>query len=88
MCGQEIQPAPSELPGPACFATRSRSGMRFPIDVEQLGGIHVCVALCRTEPGMAEQFLNCAQIGASLEKMRRKRVAQRVRADTGTRTEG
>jgi len=41
----------------------------------------VGVTLRRAQPRVAEQFLNRAQIGAGLEQMGRKRVAQRVRAD-------
>ena len=38
------------------------------------------VQLCRVDARMSQQFLNDAQVGPALEKMRRKRVAQGVRA--------
>ncbi len=37
---------------------------------------------------MTEQLLNHAEIGAALQQVRRKRVAQRVRADPGSGARG
>jgi hypothetical protein len=44
--------------------------MRFPIHIQQLRGVHMRVALRRAQLRVAEEFLNGAQVGASLEQMR------------------
>jgi hypothetical protein len=50
--------------------------MRLVIDLGETHGIDRGVALRRREAGMAEQFLNRAQIGALGEKMRREAMAE------------
>jgi hypothetical protein len=59
--------------------------MRLPIHIEQLRRVDVRVALRGRQLHMAEQFLDRAQISAALEQVRRKRMAQGVRADSETR---
>src|SRR5262245_43755228 len=55
--------------------------MRFSVHLHQPADIEVRVALRGAEARVAEQFLNRAKVGTGLEKMRRKRVPKRVRAD-------
>ena len=55
--------------------------MGLSVDVQQLRGVDVRVALGRAEARVAEEFLNRAQVGAALQQMRRERMPQRVRAD-------
>src|SRR5918993_1762371 len=55
--------------------------MTLPVRLDQLCGVEVCIALRRAQPSVAEQLLDRAQVGAALEQVRGKRVAQRVRAD-------
>jgi hypothetical protein len=43
--------------------------MGFPVHTEQLGGIHVRVALRRAESRVSQQLLNRAQVGAALEQV-------------------
>ena len=50
------------------------------IDVPDALTRHVGVKLGRADTRMSEQFLNDAQVGATLEQVRRERVAQGVRA--------
>ena len=59
--------------------------MRLAIDVEQLRGVHVRVALRRRQLHVPEQLLDRAQVGASLEQVRGEGVSQRVRADAESR---
>ncbi len=59
--------------------------MRFPVDLQQLRRVHVGVALRRAQSRVPEQLLDGAQVGASLQQVRGKRVAQRVRADAEPR---
>ena len=42
---------------------------------------YVRVELCRGEVGVAEHLLDAAEVGASLEEMRRERVAEQVGVD-------
>ena len=62
-------------------ATSRRSRVRVAIDVEQPRGVDLGVDLGRRQAGMAEQFLERAQVRAAGEQMRREAVAQRVRRD-------
>ena len=55
--------------------------MSLPVDVEQLRDVDVSVSLCRRETHVPKQLLNRAQIGARLQEMRGKGMAQRVWAD-------
>ena len=55
--------------------------MRLPVDVEQLRSVLVRVALGRGQLDMADQFLDCPQVGASLQEMRGKRMPERMRTD-------
>src|SRR4051812_14570396 len=59
--------------------------MALLVNLEELGGVHVRIALRRAEAGVAEQFLNDAEIGPALQQVRRKRMAQRVRTDSQPR---
>ena len=59
--------------------------MRLPVDLQQLRRVDVGVALRRAQARVAEQLLNRAQVGAALQQVRRKRMAQRVRADAEPR---
>ena len=56
------------------------------IDLEQLRGVHVRVALRGAEARVTEKFLNRAQVGATLQQMCGERVPQGVRADASTCT--
>jgi hypothetical protein len=55
------------------------------VDGEQLGDVDVRIALRRAQPGMTEELLNRAKIGAALQQMGCERVPERVRADPGSR---
>ena len=55
--------------------------MRLTVDLRQARHIQMRVALGGRELGVPQQFLNRAEIRPCLQQMRRKRVAQRVRAD-------
>src|SRR5262249_51145498 len=54
--------------------------MRLRVDAEELCGVDVSISLRRAEARVAEQLLDRAKIRATLQQMRRKRVAQRMRA--------
>src|SRR5688572_5054133 len=60
---------------------RSGPRMRLLVYLNQLRRVDMCVALGRTEPRMAEQLLNGAQVRAVGKKVCCKRMPQRVRAD-------
>src|SRR5689334_11425266 len=62
-----------------------RARVSFPVDVDQLRGVHMGVTLGRAEPRVPEQLLDGAEIGAALQEMRRKRVTQRVRTNPHAR---
>ena len=53
-----------------------------PIGLHQLSDVHVGVTLGRAQARMPEEFLYGTQVGARFEQMGRKRVAERVRADS------
>ena len=55
------------------------AGMRVVVDRQQTLGLDRGVALGRRQAGMAEQFLDRAQVAAGAEQVRRKAVAQRMR---------
>ena len=55
--------------------------MGLAIDIDQLGGADVRVALRGGELRVAQQFLDGSQVRPTLEQMRGKRMTQRVRAD-------
>ena len=59
--------------------------MRFAIDLDQLRGIDMSVALGRAEARVAEQLLDGPEVGAALQQVRRERVTQGVRADSQSR---
>ena len=62
---------------------RSGPRVRLPIDRRQPFGRHVGVDLGGRQARVAEQFLDAAQVGAALEQVGRRRVAQPVRAEFG-----
>ena len=62
-------------------APGARPGMGLAVNVQQIGGIHVGVALGSAEPRVPEHLLDASQVGAALEQVRRKRVTERVRRD-------
>ena len=51
------------------------------MDRLQAVAVHVSVDLGGGDGGMAEQFLDHAQVGAGMEHMRGERMAQRVGGD-------
>ena len=53
--------------------------MRVAIDVEQPRRVDLGVDLRRRQAGVAEQFLERAQVGAARQQMGREAVAKRVR---------
>ena len=62
-------------------------GVRLPIHVQQLRRVDVRVALRGAQARMAEQLLDRPKVGAALQQVRRKGVAQRMRADARARAE-
>src|SRR5687768_10244530 len=59
----------------------SRPGMILPVNRPQILPVDMGVELRRRNVGVAEHLLDGAQVGASLEKVRRERVPQSVRGD-------
>src|SRR5678815_4335788 len=59
--------------------------MSLPVDVEQLRDVDVSVSLGGRETHVSEQLLNRAQVGARLQQMRGKGMAERVWADPESR---
>ena len=57
--------------------------MRPVVDLRQLCGGQLRIALRRRKPLVAQQFLNGAQVGALFKQMRAKSVAKRVRVHVG-----
>lgn len=55
--------------------------MRLEIQLAPPAIGYVRVQLCRGEIGMSEHFLNCPQVGTSLEQVSGERVAQEVGMD-------
>ena len=53
--------------------------MRVAVHVEQVRRIDGRIDLGRAQAGMAEQFLECAQVGTAPQQMSREAVAQRMR---------
>ncbi len=62
--------------------------MRLHVDVHQLRVVVVGVALRGRDAGMAEEFLNGAQIRAADKNMRGEAVAQRVGRDGFRQADG
>ena len=84
--GLTILASPARLrPGLRAPALSAGPRVRLSVDVQQLGRVHVRVSLRRAEAHMAEQLLNGAQIGAALQKVRRKGVSDGMRADAEPR---
>ena len=54
--------------------------MRAAVDLDELRGIDVRVALRGAQARVAEQLLNGAQVGAAFQEVRRERVAPMPRA--------
>ena len=54
--------------------------MKFLMDLAQSLPGYMSIDFCGADAGMAEQFLNDAQVGAILQQMRGKAVAQHVRS--------
>ena len=59
--------------------------MRLPIDVDQLAGVDMGVALRSTEARVAEHLLDPAQVGAAFEEMGCERMSQGVRRNAVAR---
>jgi len=57
----------------------TRPRMRFPMQVYKMRLVDAGIALCGGQAGMAEQFLDCAQVCTIPEKMCGKGMAQRMR---------
>ncbi len=55
--------------------------MRLSIHLKKTCGIDVRVPLRRAQTHVSQQFLNRAQVGASLQQVGGERMAERVRAD-------
>src|SRR5580765_2206755 len=62
--------------------------VRLFVDLEQLRGVDVRVALRGAETGVAEQFLDRPEIRPALQQVRREGMTQRVRADPHPRAAG
>src|SRR5438552_16778556 len=60
-----------------------RVRMRLVVQLAAASIGYVSVKLRRREVGVAEHLLDASQVGASLEEMRRERMAQQVRVDAG-----
>ena len=66
---------------PCLSVVARRVGVRPEVQLPASPIGYVGVELGRREIGMAEHFLNAAEVGAALEQVRRERVAQEVRVD-------
>ena len=55
--------------------------MRLIINLDHLLHRHLSINLRRREPGVAEEFLDVAEVGALVEEMRCKRMPQRMWRD-------
>ena len=55
--------------------------MSLAMKAQQMRLVHIGVALCCRQAGMAKQFLNGTNIGSVPKKMRGKGVAKRMRCD-------
>ena len=55
--------------------------MSLAMKAEQMRLVHIGVALCRRQAGMAKQFLNGTKIGYVSKKMRGKGMSKRMRRD-------
>ena len=61
--------------------------MRLAIHLNELRRVDVGIALRCADAGVAQQLLNHTQIGAALQQVGRKGMAQRMRTDVGERAE-
>ena len=61
--------------------------MSFAMKAQQMRLVHIGVALCCRQSGMAKQFLNGTKIGSVSKKMRGKGVAKRMRCDMRRKAE-
>src|SRR3989454_8998444 len=66
----------------------SRARVEVLVDLSQPLAVDVRVDLRRRDVRMAEHDLHGSQIGAPLQKMRREGVAQHMRAEPGSQTDG
>ena len=60
--------------------------MRLRVHPEKLRGVDVSISLRRAETRVAEELLDRAEIRASLQQMRRKRMTQSMRTHAGPDT--
>src|SRR3989338_355073 len=60
------------------------SRVRFAVHIDQLRRVDVSVALRRAQARVTEQFLNRAQVGPTLEQVRRERMTECVWTDAQT----
>src|ERR1700716_1164439 len=58
---------------------RLRAGMRLVVDAAQAAAVYMAVQLRRRERTVAEEILDRAQVGAALQQVSCKRMAQAVR---------
>src|SRR5688500_15066248 len=75
------RPTAPTRPTRAADPTSSRLGMRLAIHLNQLRRVDMCVALRGAQSRVPQQFLNGAQVGAALQKVRGKGVTQRMWTD-------
>ena len=61
--------------------------MSLAINAQQMRLVHIGVALCRRQAGMAQQFLNGTKISSVSKKMGGKGMAQRMRRDMRRKAE-
>ena len=57
--------------------------MELPVDGLQTGGVHMGVDLRRRDVGVAEHFLNDAQVGPAGEQMGGEAMPEKVGVDVG-----
>src|SRR5579884_2899765 len=74
--GRSFRPSPAWRAEPARTLRARMGGL---VDGEEAFGFDAGVALRRRQAGVAEEFLDRAQIAARSEEVRRETVAQRVR---------
>ena len=60
--------------------------MSLAMKAQQMRLVHIGVALCCRQAGMAKQFLNGTKIGSISKKMGGKSVAKRMRRDMCRKT--
>ena len=64
-------------------AVQSGFGMGAGVNFHEARIVHTCICLRGRKRGMTQQFLNGAQVAASVQQMRGKAVAHRVRRGRG-----